>query len=99
MGMYDNVIVNYPLPGGGDGLRGGWQTKSLECTLETYKITRKGKLKHRFSVSDADHSVCAFKFYPHHGALEIHNGYLSYGMMFNHGKIVLGSIIMTRRGE
>lgn len=44
--MFDNVIVEHPLPDDGaersDG--GGWQTKAFDCFLENYRITADGRL-------------------------------------------------------
>lgn len=41
MGMYDEVICNYPLPG---TVVGEFQTKSFENFLEKYIITEEGRL-------------------------------------------------------
>lgn len=42
MGMYDEVMVRVPLPGG--PARQPFQTKDLECELATYEITADGRL-------------------------------------------------------
>jgi hypothetical protein len=54
MGMFDTVECFYPLPdtsprelddmNRNDDLSGGFQTKSLECTLASYTITKDGNL-------------------------------------------------------
>src|SRR3990167_1568788 len=44
MGMFDDVLCEAPLP---DGYEGEFQTKDLECTLTTYKITTEGRLLSR----------------------------------------------------
>lgn len=47
MGMFDNLLCEYPLPL--DGMTGvEWQTKDLRCELETYRITADGVLEVRF---------------------------------------------------
>jgi hypothetical protein len=43
MGMYDNIICNFPLEGE-DNKLDGWQTKDLQCLLETFTITEDGRL-------------------------------------------------------
>jgi hypothetical protein len=43
MGMYDNIICNFPLEGE-DSKLSGWQTKDLQCLLETFTITEDGRL-------------------------------------------------------
>ena len=46
MGMYDEIIVRKPLPGGPedqDALT-RFQTKSFDCALDTYTITENGTL-------------------------------------------------------
>jgi len=44
MGMFDNIVVDFKLPYITTD-KEFWQTKSLDCTLDTYKITRKGLFK------------------------------------------------------
>jgi hypothetical protein len=43
MGMYDNIRCEYPLPDGYED-RGEFQSKSLDCSMATYLITKEGKL-------------------------------------------------------
>ena len=42
MGMFDDLLVEVDLPDGYTGK--AFQTKDLDCTLSTYKITSDGKL-------------------------------------------------------
>ena len=44
MGMYDNIICEYPIAGGLPGwiTKHPFQTKDLDCTLETYRILSNG---------------------------------------------------------
>lgn len=42
MGMFDDVKVDYPLPGG--IVRDGWQTKSLDCLMDKIEIRADGSL-------------------------------------------------------
>lgn len=45
--MYDNLICEYPLPNPPDFVRENhmFQTKSMDCSLSTYTITKEGQLK------------------------------------------------------
>lgn len=42
MGMFDNIICEYPLPGNPVVLE--WQTKSLGCEMDTYIVAADGTL-------------------------------------------------------
>ena len=43
MGLFDTVkVIDYPLPGG--VTRDDWQTKSLDCAMDTYEIRADGSL-------------------------------------------------------
>jgi hypothetical protein len=44
MGMFDNIKCEHPLPDGFDDNLKRFQTKSLDCELATYTITKDGKL-------------------------------------------------------
>ena len=43
MGLFDTVRCDMPLPDGYDG-DDGFQTKSLDCEMDTYRITAEGRL-------------------------------------------------------
>lgn len=43
MGLYDDIACDYPLPGC-EGTPPRWQTKSLSCQLDRYKIDDDGSL-------------------------------------------------------
>lgn len=45
MGMFDNVECNVPLP---DGLVSTFQTKDFACEMDTYTITKGGRLWRRY---------------------------------------------------
>ena len=45
MGMFDDITCYYPLPDGRTDLNpDGFQSKSLDCCLDRYVITREGRL-------------------------------------------------------
>jgi hypothetical protein len=44
MGMFDDIVVEQPLPDAGAANVNGWQTKDLDCTMDTYRITAEGRL-------------------------------------------------------
>jgi hypothetical protein len=46
MGMYDEVICEYPLPDDKEPLRRQFQTKNLHRLLDRYTITKQGRLIH-----------------------------------------------------
>jgi hypothetical protein len=52
--MFDNIICEYPLPNPPpDGAALNWQTKSLACVLDDYKIASDGTLWHEaFDTED-----------------------------------------------
>jgi hypothetical protein len=54
MGMFDYIHCDYELPGkppyGPEGCMGGYQTKDLDCTLDTYIITEDGRLRQRTPI-------------------------------------------------
>lgn len=45
MGMFDEIVCNYPIPG--EKLGAVYQTKDLVCAMEEYEITAEGRLIHR----------------------------------------------------
>lgn len=48
MGMFDHVICKYPLPGDiPEWAKTNFQTKDLDCVLDTIEITEDGRLKTR----------------------------------------------------
>lgn len=47
MGLFDTIYCNYPLPNiKSDIYEKDFQTKSLDCVLNTYTITEEGRLIH-----------------------------------------------------
>ena len=48
MGMFDNIVCEYPLPDGFDPKGREFQTKSLGCDLDVYTITKEGRLVHSY---------------------------------------------------
>lgn len=43
MGMFDDIICEYPLPDGYD--KKNFQSKSFDCQMDVYKITADGELR------------------------------------------------------
>lgn len=52
MGMYDYVICEYPLPGNPPEWAKEFQTKDLDCQMDTYTITADGRLVGNEDLSD-----------------------------------------------
>lgn len=44
MGLFDDVLCEYPLPEWPDGEEPSFQTKDLECAMLRYRITADGRL-------------------------------------------------------
>ena len=44
VGLFDDVICEYPLPGWPEGEEPRFQTKDLDCAMDTYRITPDGRL-------------------------------------------------------
>ncbi len=76
MGMFDEIRVEVPLPGGYQPPDGVFQTKDLENRLETYVITSEGRLM----MTDAQEHLKPQEALPldleFHGVLHFHD-YLS----------------------
>ena len=56
MAMYDNVICDMPLPDGYTPDCQDFQTKFFDCELETYRITKDGKLIRYLFGRDLEYS-------------------------------------------
>lgn len=57
MGMYDDIVCDYPLPGEPPSFVGpghAFQTKDLDCAMSTYRITADGELKLEREIFSAD---------------------------------------------
>jgi len=94
MGMFDTVLCEYPLP---DARHQDldFQTKDLECLLDTYIITREGRLvqqaTNRGWGADLDHDV----EWPLHGDIRIYTSvkeedttsWIEYVVRFTHGRV------------
>ena len=61
MGMFDRVIVEFPLPDAGASVVKEWQTKDFpDPDLENYRITADGRLLHeRIHFEDRSDSQCS----------------------------------------
>lgn len=55
MAKYDNVICEYPLPGGVKLIE--FQTKSTSCKYDTYKIDRDGQLWINHKIDDKSKDI------------------------------------------
>lgn len=75
MGMFDNVIVEVPLPDGGSN-EYIFQTKDLDCELHNYIITKDRKL-----VRDGEET-------DFHGWLYFYDGSTAYEAKFTDGALV-----------
>ena len=94
MGMFDNVICNYPL--GDDYLPStGWQTKDMDCGLDTYTIHEDGSLTlNRFdheeavtgAVEERQDYTGEIRFYTHLGA--DYTKRFTFRARFDHGALV-----------
>jgi hypothetical protein len=54
MGMFDYVICEVPLPDGYVPPDGGFQSKDLDCDLDTYVIRADGRLTKALDFDDGD---------------------------------------------
>lgn len=98
MGMYDIVECNYPLPKCPKRLD-GWQTKSLDCLLDTYRIDADGSIWKRASDfwDDENKGPKEFvKMADFTGSVEIHDmictskltTFIGYVLLFLDGKCI-----------
>jgi len=65
MGLFDEIVCEYPLPDWPEGEEPSFQTKDLDCLLERYRITADGRLltsRYRRGAEDTEsrelHTEC-----------------------------------------
>jgi hypothetical protein len=88
VGLFDTVYCDYPLPDPGHQ-DWSFETKSLDCGMHTYTITRDGRLiRHAGRGGDRD-----FEF-PFHGDVEMYTadveqglGLIRYAVRFSRGRV------------
>ena len=103
MGMYDRVECRYPLPD--PRLRDAeFQTKDLECLLQTYTITEDGRLMLRAPKSGRRGKLARDVEWPIHGDVRIYTsdpdrerGLVDLVVRFTHGRVE--SIRRLKEGE
>ena len=96
MGMFDTIRCEYPLPDA-DHQNLEFQTKSLECLLDEYTITRDGKLvRHANRGPFGRPGLVADVEWPIHGDIEIYQSlerapgkptWVEYIVRFTHGRV------------
>jgi hypothetical protein len=83
MGMFDYIVCEYPLPDGADPSKFEFQSKDLDCALDTYTISKDGKLIHdqNFDASPneeaMDTTTKKLTEIPYHGYLRFYGGNIS----------------------
>lgn len=98
MGMYDRVIIEYPVEGLPEGMQ--FQTHSLDCGMQEYTITKDGRLmlEHvryewpsdatRQESPEKTRHVIAREDQAYHGDLYIHaKGGLEFRLRFTDGVV------------
>jgi len=75
MGMFDDVRVNYKLPGNYHKTVRGFQSKDFDCLLDLYIIEEDGKLWKKHNFMDCEEEMPErfshngeFRFYGYNGA-------------------------------
>lgn len=53
MGMFDTIVCEMPLPGAYMGPKDDFQTKDLDCQLDTFTINAVGRLIHHYREWEA----------------------------------------------
>lgn len=81
MGMFDDIDVDYPLPGLPNGHDRKFQTKSLGCVLATYSVDEHGGLWQGGEAVRYSGEIEFHDFDPDHG-------YLSYRAWFRDGRLL-----------
>jgi hypothetical protein len=90
MGFFDTVYCKYPLP---DPRHQdlAFQTKSLECLMGTYTITRDGRLVRKAWSLRGGPEVDREAEWPMHGDIEIYTSverdWIEYVVRFTHGRV------------
>lgn len=98
MGMYDTVDCKYPLPKCPKRID-GWQTKSMDCLLDTYRIDEDGSIWKKPSDFWDEENECSKEFVKmadFTGSIEINDlicaakrtTFIGYVLLFLDGKCI-----------